>query len=120
MTLRQFCHRPKQEVRRFVGQPHELQGGVRSGLVEVRSPRLDLAPGVAQRQEPVRVEAFIVQRTVEALREGVVGRLSGPTEVKRDTVHVGPMVERPRDNLRTLAHLEATARFGQQVSMRRQ
>jgi len=30
---------------------------VRSGLVEVRPPRLDLAPGVGQRQEPVRVQA---------------------------------------------------------------
>jgi len=39
------------------GRRHEPQGCVRSGLVEGRPPRLDLAPGVVQRQEPVRVQA---------------------------------------------------------------
>lgn len=39
---------------------------MRSGLVKILPPRLDLAPGVVQRQEPVRVEAFIAQPAIEA------------------------------------------------------
>ena len=75
---------------------------MRSGLVEVRPPRLDLAPGVVQRQEPVRVQAFIAQPAIEAFHEGIVGRLSRPAEVQRDTVDVGPVVERPRDKFRAV------------------
>ncbi|RYM07836.1 hypothetical protein EWH12_18065 [Sphingobium cupriresistens] len=36
------------------GRRHEPQGCVRSGLVAVHPLRLDLAPGVVQRQDPVR------------------------------------------------------------------
>ena len=75
---------------------------MRSGLVEVRPPRLDLAPGVVQRQEPVRVQAFIAQPAIEAFHEGIVGRLSRPAEVQRDTVDVGSVVARPRDNFRAV------------------
>ena len=52
-------------------------------------PRLDLALRVRQRQEPVRVEAFVAQTAVERLYKGVVGRLAGPAEVERDAVLVG-------------------------------
>jgi len=77
---------------------------VRSGLVEVRPPRLDLAPGVVQRQEPVRVQAFVAQPAIEAFDEGVVGRLSRPAEVQRDAVDVGPVIERPGDKFRAIVH----------------
>lgn len=79
---------------------------MRSDLIEVRPPRLDLA-GVVQRQDPVHGEAFIAQPTVEAFHEGIVGRLSRSAEVQHDTVYVGPMVERPRDKFRAVAHWEA-------------
>ena len=106
MTLSQFCHRPEREVRRFIGRRHEPQGCVRSDLVKVRPPRLDLAPGVVQRQEPVRVKAFVAQSAIEAFNEGIVGRLSGPAEVQRDAVDIGPMVERPIDKFRAIVHTD--------------
>ena len=80
---------------------------MRSDLVEVRPPRLDLAPGVVQRQEPVCVQAFITQTAVEAFDEGIVGRLARPAEVQRDAVDVGPMVERPTGKFGAIAHWEA-------------
>lgn len=74
------------------------------GLVEVRPPRLDLAPGVVQRQEPVRVQAFIAQPAIEAFDEGIVGGLSRPAEVQRNAVDVGPVVERAGDKFRATVH----------------
>jgi hypothetical protein len=40
---------------------------VRSDLIEVPSPRLEFAPGVVQRQEPMRIQAFVAQPTIEGL-----------------------------------------------------
>ena len=74
VTLSPICHRPEGEIRRFIGRRHEPQGCVRSGLVEVRPPSLDPAPRVVQRQEPVRIQTFIAQPTIEAFEEGVVNR----------------------------------------------
>lgn len=54
------------------------QGGVRTALVVVPPPRLDLAPRVGQRQELVRVQALVMQAAVERLDQRVVGRLAGP------------------------------------------
>ena len=91
---------------------------MRSDLVKVRPPRLDLAPGVVQRQEPVRVKAFVAQSAIEAFNEGIVGRLSGPAEVQRDAVDIGPMVERPRDKFRAIVHPDlggGAATFKQQA-----
>jgi hypothetical protein len=67
---------------------------VRTALIVMPPPRLDLALRVRQRQEPVRVEAFVAQTAVERLYKGVVGRLAEPAEVERDAVLVGPAVER--------------------------
>ena len=43
-----------------------------TALVVVPPPRLDLAPRVGQRQEPVRVQALVAQAAVEALDVGVL------------------------------------------------
>ena len=91
---------------------------MRSGLVEVRPPRLDLAPGVVQRQGPVRVQAFIAQPAIEAFNKGVVGGLSRPAKVQRDAVDIGPVVERPRDKFRAIVHPDLggrSAAFEQQA-----
>ncbi len=36
--------------------------------------------------------------------DSVVGELSRPAEVQRDTADLGPMVERPRDKFRAVVH----------------
>ena len=75
------------------------QGSVRTALIVMPPPRLDLALRVRQRQEPVCVEAFVAQSAVEGLHECVVGRLAGPAEVDGDAVLVSPAVERLSDEL---------------------
>src|SRR5436309_1955218 len=80
------------------------QRGVRTALVVGPPPRLDLAPRVGQRQEPVRVQALVAQAAVERLDQCVVGRLARAREVQRDTVLVGPAVEGFRDELRPDVH----------------
>src|SRR3546814_6137566 len=51
--------------------------GVRTALVIAPSPRVDLAPGVSQRQEPMGVQAFIPEAPVEGFHKGVVRWLPG-------------------------------------------
>jgi len=82
---------------------------VRSGLVEVSPPHLDLAPGVVQRQEPERVQAFVAKSAIEAFNEGIVGRLAGPAEVQRDTIDIGPVIQRPEDEFRAIARWKAVS-----------
>ena len=48
----------------------------RPALVVEATPRLDLGPGVGERQEPVCVETLVAQATIERFHEGVVGRLA--------------------------------------------
>ena len=55
---------------------HPSKPDVRTALVVISSPRLDLGPGVGQRQEPVGVQALVTKAAVERLDEDVVGRLS--------------------------------------------
>ena len=59
------------------------QRGVRTALVIVPSPRVDLAPGIRQRQEPMEVQAFVAEPAIEGLHEGVFGRFSRAREVQR-------------------------------------
>ena len=49
---------------------------MRTALVLVPSPRLDLGPCVGQRQEPMGVQAFVAEKPVKAFDEGVVGRFA--------------------------------------------
>jgi hypothetical protein len=71
---------------------------MRSYLVIVSTPTLQLFSGICQRQEPVRVQAFRPQSTVECLDESVVGRLSRSREVECHVV----VVQIPRDEFAAL------------------
>ena len=51
---------------------------VRTALVTVPVPSLDLGTSVLQGQEPMRVQAFVAKTAVGALDESVVGRLTRP------------------------------------------
>ena len=81
------------------------QGSVRTALIVVPPPRLDLAPRVGQRQGPVRVQALVAKLAVERLDQCFVGRLARLLEVQRDIVLVGPAVEGFRDELRPVIDL---------------
>ena len=64
------------------GQP--AKRGVRTALVIVPPPGIDLGSGVFQRQEPVRVEAFVAQAAIKRFHERFVRRLAQSAEVERD------------------------------------
>ena len=63
---------------------------VRPILVVVSAPSLQLFGRVRKGQEPVGVQAFGPEATVEGFDVGVVGRLSWPAEVERNPMHIGP------------------------------
>ena len=70
--------------------------------VVVPLPSRQLGTGVGQRAKERLVQMLIAQPAIEAFHEGIVGRLSRPAEVQRDTVDVGSVVERPRDKFRAV------------------
>ena len=71
-------------------------------LVVVSAPSLQLFLRIRKRQEPVGVQAFRPQASIEGLDEGIVGRLAGAGEVERDTVGIGPQIKIARDELGSL------------------
>lgn len=60
---------------------HPLQRRVMARLVIVLAPALDFASGVLQRQEPMRVEAFLVKASVAGFVLRIIGRLARAGEV---------------------------------------
>jgi hypothetical protein len=92
-----------QQNRRYLSD-----SAVESVLVVVPPPILQLLPGVFKAHEPVGVQAFRPQLAVERFDEGIVGRLSGPTEVQRDAMGVRPKVQITRDELRSLIDADRT------------
>jgi hypothetical protein len=97
MTVAQILVRPNGEppglIRRPAGPP----------------PRLDFAPRVSQRQEPVRVQAPVAQAAVERLDRRVVDRPARAQEIPRDVVLVGSAGECLRDELRLFIDLTHTS-----------
>ena len=71
-------------------------------FVIVLAPILYLFLGVGKAKEPVGVETFLTEASVERLDECVVGGLAGPGEVQRDAALVGPDVEIARHELGAL------------------
>ena len=71
-------------------------------LIVVSEPSLHLFGRIRKGQEPVLVQAFSPEPTVERLDEGVVGRLPWPREVERDALGIGPQVEIAADELGAL------------------
>ena len=65
---------------------------VRPTLVVFPAPSLDLAPSVFQGQEPIYVQTFLPQATAERFYLRVVSGLSGPAEIERHAVSVGPLI----------------------------
>lgn len=83
---------------------------MRTALIVVATPGLDLPPGLAQCLERVQVQALVAQRAVEGLDEGVVGRLARPGEVNPRAVVVGLMVDEAAGELRAAVHKRTSRR----------
>jgi hypothetical protein len=69
-------------------------------FVVVLAPSLHLFLDVGKAQEPVGIESFLPEASVERLDESVVGRLPRAGEVQRDAALIGPDVEIARHELR--------------------
>ncbi len=69
-----------------------LQTGMRSFLVVVPTPRLDLKPRVGDVQEPVRRQALVAEPAVEAFNVGVLNGLAGLDEGQGDLVTAAPKI----------------------------
>lgn len=65
--------------------------------VVLDTPLLNQPLGVAHRDEPVLVQAFIAEPPVEALDIGILHRLARPNERQRDTGFVGPCIQHLND-----------------------
>ena len=81
---------------------------VRSHIVVVLAPKLDLCAGIVKVQEPMLVQAFNANASIEAFDESVVCRFAGSAEVQNDTVRIGPQVKLPRGELAAIVHPDAS------------
>jgi hypothetical protein len=63
--------------------------------VVVDPPRLNDLLRFGDAEKPVLVQAFVAKLAVETLDVGVFNRLAWSNEAQRDSVPVGPRVERP-------------------------
>ena len=72
---------------------------MRLDLVKVPSPRVNLALGVSQIQEPIHVEALVTEPAVERFHKRIVGRLARAEKVERGSVDGRPMIDRLQGEL---------------------
>ena len=84
-------HRGMQQDRRLVADCP-----VGPFFVVVSAPILHFFLRVRKAQEPVGIEAFLPEASVERLDKGIVGRLPGAAEVEPDLMRPGPVVQRAR------------------------
>lgn len=61
--------------------------------VVLLAPASGFRPQVIERLEPVRIEQLLSDLVVEALDEGIVGRLPRRRELQLDLVPIGPLIE---------------------------
>ena len=81
---------------------------MRSHIVVVLAPKFDLCAGVVKIQEPMLVQAFKADTSVEAFDEGIVSGFARSAEVHDDTVRIGPQVEFARGKLAAVVHPDAS------------
>src|SRR6188768_2464857 len=78
-----------------------------SNVVVVVPPDGDFGSCMAERHEPVLVEALIAKLAIEALDESVLGGLAGLNEVQSHLVLIGPSVEGLANELRAIVSDDA-------------
>src|SRR4051812_43484861 len=75
---------------------------MRSHVVVLVSPELNLLSGISEVGEPALVQAFVTKLTVEALDMAVLRRFARLDEVQLYAALEGPGVESLGDELRTI------------------
>ena len=83
------------------------QRTVRSEAVVIVLERLDLFLRAVERKEPIHIQTLITKAAVERLDERIIRRFSGPREVQRHFILVGPLVQRFGDELAAVVDLDA-------------
>src|ERR1700730_17903815 len=81
-----------------------VQRTVWTFFVVILPPSFDLSSRVTQTGEPVRVQAFIAQATVEALYVGILHRLAGLNEPQAHAPFFAPGSLRSTAKLRPVVH----------------
>jgi len=99
------------------GRRHFFQSLVRPTHIVVLAPSFDSLSSFLQCFEPVYIQTFIAQRSVEGLDEAVVGRLAGSAEVDPHPVVVGPQIEQAPRELAAVVdkHPARGAKLGRQL-----
>ena len=77
---------------------------VRSLLIVVSAPSLQLFGRVGKRQEPVGVQTFRAEPAIKCFDIGIVGGFSWTREAEHAAALVGPEVHVARDELAALVH----------------
>ena len=61
---------------------------------------------ILDRREPMHVQTFLAEPSVEGFERGVVGRFPAPAEVENDAVGVCPQIYRGTDELRPVVTVD--------------
>ena len=72
---------------------------MRSVLIVVFAPSLQLFAGVGKAHEPMGVQAFRAQLTIERLDEAVIRGLTWPREVQGNRIGISPEIKVARNEL---------------------
>src|ERR1044072_3311560 len=83
------------------------QGTMRPEAIILFLKQLDFFFCILERKEPIDVQALIAKAAVEGFDERIIRWFSGPREVQRHLVVVGPLVQRLRDELDAVVDLDS-------------
>src|ERR1700722_9267019 len=81
---------------------------MRSALIVVLAPSLDLAPRVGQVLKPVRVQALVAKAAVEAFDETVLRRLAGLNVDQSDAALFGPREKATAGGIRAVVDTDTS------------
>lgn len=73
--------------------------GLRSGIVVVTPPVLDLAASLSEGPKPTRIQALVAETAIEALTQAVLYRLTGGNEIGFDPAIESLGIEVEQDEL---------------------
>ena len=76
-------------------------------LVIITPPGLDHLAGLGDIIEPMQIEAFIAQRPIKGLDEGVVGRFAPAREVDAYAIVISPQIYHLTGKFRAVVRWEA-------------
>ena len=77
------------------------------GLVVMATPSCQTFPCLAQRVEPLHIQAFVSQPSIETFNEPVLYRAAGAVEAKLHTMPDGPDLERAAGELAAVIQSDA-------------